>query len=101
MPVIAVATQTDIIPKTISNIVEVKSRGAKVILVCTDACARELKEGVADYVIELPHTEELLMPITAVVPLQLFGILHFGKTEELTPISRETWQNRLRLNKLI
>ncbi len=73
MPVIAVATQTDIIPKTISNIVEVKSRGAKVILVCTDACARELKEGVADYVIELPHTEELLMPITAVVPLQLLA----------------------------
>lgn len=73
MPVIAVATQTDIIPKTISNIVEVKSRGAKVILVCTDACARDLKEGVADYVIELPHTEELLMPITAVVPLQLLA----------------------------
>lgn len=73
MPVIAVATQTDIIPKTISNIVEVKSRGAKVILVCTDACARDLTEGVADYVIELPHTEELLMPITAVVPLQLLA----------------------------
>lgn len=41
MPVIAVATQTDIIPKTISNIVEVKSRGAKILLVCTETCARE------------------------------------------------------------
>lgn len=58
VPVIAVATQTGIIPKTISNVVEVKSRGAKVILVCTDACVRELKDGVADYVIEIPHTDE-------------------------------------------
>lgn len=73
VPVIAVATQTDIIPKTISNIVEVKSRGAKVILVCTDACARELKEGIADYVVEIPHSDEMLMPITAVVPLQLLA----------------------------
>lgn len=73
MPVISVATQTDVIPKTISNIVEVKSRGAKIILVCTDSCARELKEGVADYVVEIPHSEELLMPITAVVPLQILA----------------------------
>lgn len=73
VPVIAVATQTGIIPKTISNVVEVKSRGANVILVCTDACARELKDGVADYVIEIPHTDELLMPITAVVPLQILA----------------------------
>ncbi|MDD5796199.1 MAG: glutamine--fructose-6-phosphate transaminase (isomerizing) [Oscillospiraceae bacterium] len=73
MPVIAVATQTDVIPKTISNIVEVKSRGAKIILVCTDSCARELKDGVADYVIEVPHSDELLMPITAVVPLQILA----------------------------
>lgn len=73
MPVISVATQTDIIPKTISNIVEVKSRGAKIILVCTDACARGLKDGIADYVVEIPHSEELLMPITAVVPLQLLA----------------------------
>ena len=73
MPVISVATQTDVIPKTISNIVEVKSRGAKIILVCTDACARGLKDGVADYVIEIPHSEELLMPITAVVPLQILA----------------------------
>lgn len=73
MPVIAVATQNGIIPKTISNIVEVKSRGAKIILVCTDTCARGLKEGVADYVIEIPHSDELLMPITAVVPLQILA----------------------------
>lgn len=73
MPVISIATQTGIIPKTISNIVEVKSRGAKIILVCTETCARGLKDGVADYVVEIPHSEELLMPITAVVPLQILA----------------------------
>lgn len=73
MPVISVATQTDVIPKTISNIVEVKSRGAEIILVCTDACVRGLKDGIADYVVEIPHSEELLMPITAVVPLQILA----------------------------
>lgn len=73
MPVISIATQTAIIPKTISNIVEVKSRGASIILVCTDTCAKGLKDGVADYVVEIPHTDELLMPITAVVPLQLLA----------------------------
>lgn len=73
MPVIAVATQTDLIEKTISNVVEVKSRGAKVILVCTDACASKLKDGIADYKIVIPNTHELLMPITAVVPLQILA----------------------------
>ncbi len=73
MPVIAVATQTDLIEKTISNVVEVKSRGAKVILVCTDACASKLKDGIADYMVVIPNTHELLMPITAVVPLQIIA----------------------------
>ena len=73
MPVIAVATQSDLMEKTISNVVEVKSRGAKVILVCTDACAAKIKEGIADYMITIPHTDELLMPMTAVVPLQILA----------------------------
>lgn len=73
MPVIAVATQSDVIPKTISNIVEVKSRGAEIILVCTEDCAKGLKDGVADYVVEIPCCPEILMPIVAVVPLQLLA----------------------------
>lgn len=72
-PVIAVVTQTDLIEKTISNVVEVKSRGAKVILVCTDSCAEKLEDGVADYKVIIPNTHELLMPITAVVPLQVIA----------------------------
>lgn len=73
MPVISVATQSDLIAKTISNIVEVKSRGAMNILVCSEACARTLEDGIADYVIKVPQTDELLMPISAVVPLQILA----------------------------
>ena len=73
MPVISVATQSDLIAKTISNIVEVKSRGAMNILVCSEACARTLEDGIADYVIKVPQTEELLMPISAVIPLQILA----------------------------
>lgn len=71
MPVIAVATQTCLIEKTISNIKEVKARGAMVILICNDGL--EVGEDVADYVIKLPKVDELLTPMAAAVPLQLIA----------------------------
>lgn len=69
MPVIAVATQSDLFDKTISNIKEVKARGAKVLLVCGEGF--EVGEDVADFVIRVPMCEEMLMPMSAIVPLQL------------------------------
>lgn len=69
MPVIAVATQSDLYDKTISNIKEVKARGAKVLLVCGEGF--EVGEDVADTVIRVPMCEEMLMPMSAIVPLQL------------------------------
>ena len=69
MPVIAVATQSDLFDKTISNIKEVKARGAKVLLVCTEGF--EVGEDVADEIIRVPAGEEMLMPMSAIVPLQL------------------------------
>lgn len=69
MPVIAVATQTDLYDKTISNIKEVKARGAKVLLVCGEGF--EVSDDVADMVIRVPMYEEMLMPMAAIVPLQL------------------------------
>ena len=69
MPVIAVATQSDLFDKTISNIKEVKARGAKVLLVCGEGF--EVGEDVADMVIRVPMYEEMLMPMAAIVPLQL------------------------------
>ena len=71
MPVIAVATQSKLIEKTVSNIKEVKARGAMVILVCSENI--DIEEGVADYVIRLPLADEALMPMVAAVPLQLIA----------------------------
>ena len=71
MPVIAVATQTALFDKTISNIKEVKARGAKVILISRDDYTPE--KDVADYQFTLPQFDDLLMPMLAVVPLQLIA----------------------------
>ena len=71
MPVIAVVTQKDLEEKTISNIKEVKARGAMVILVCGEDVVVEDK--VADYIIRLPKAEQMLMPMVAAVPLQLIA----------------------------
>ena len=71
MPVIAVATQKKLIEKTVSNIREVKARGAMVILICDNSI--EVGEGVADYIIRLPQTDEQLMPMAAAAPLQLIA----------------------------
>ncbi len=71
MPVIAVATQQNLFDKTISNIKEVKARGAKVVLVSRDSYQPE--NDVADFKFGLPEYEDLLMPMLAVVPLQLIA----------------------------
>lgn len=70
-PVVAVATQSDLYEKTVSNIKEVKARGAKVVLVCGKSA--EVGDDVADYIIRIPETDILLMPIVASVPLQLMA----------------------------
>lgn len=69
MPVIAVATQTDLYAKTASNVKEVKSRGALVVMVCRESY--QVEEASVDYKISLPETDNLLMPLVTVVPLQL------------------------------
>ena len=71
VPVVAVATTCHIYPKMLSNIQEVRARGAEVIAVATegDTTIAEL----ADHVLEVPATPELLAPVTVTVPLQLFA----------------------------
>lgn len=71
VPVVALVTQQNLAEKTISNIKETKARGAKV-LVFTDL-EDELFSDCADYIIHLPRTDDLFMPLLAVVPLQLFA----------------------------
>ena len=69
--VVAVLTQPSLYRKTISNIVEVKSRGAFVMAV-TNVGNTEV-EKVADYVIYIPETNPYFANSLAVIPLQLFG----------------------------
>lgn len=71
MPVIAIATQQELFDKTVSNIKEVKARGARVTLVCTKD--HSVEDGVADHRFDLPVFNDLLMPMLAVVPLQLIA----------------------------
>lgn len=71
MPVIAVATQRELFDKTVSNIKEVKARGAKVVLV-THKCM-SIDEEAADYIVKLPTIDDMLMPMLGVVPLQLIA----------------------------
>ena len=71
IPVIAVATQSDLYEKTVSNIKEVKARGAKVIMICRENSP--LAKEVSDYLIEVPDVDDLLMPLLTVIPLQLLA----------------------------
>lgn len=71
MPVVVIATSKGSYEKVLSNIQEVKARKGKIIAVVTkgDTSAAEL----ADHIIEIPETEEELVPILASVPLQLLS----------------------------
>jgi glucosamine--fructose-6-phosphate aminotransferase (isomerizing) len=69
-PVVAIATQKAIFEKTVSNIKEVKTRGANVMLLCRDSCK---DTSFADHVIKLPDMPDILMPSLVVIPLQLFA----------------------------
>lgn len=69
--VVAVLTQEELYKKTISNIVEVKSRGAFVMLVTNTENVEA--EKVADYTIFIPKTNKYMTNSLAIIPLQLFG----------------------------
>ncbi|HHT64187.1 MAG: glutamine--fructose-6-phosphate transaminase (isomerizing) [Bacillota bacterium] len=71
IPVIALSTQPDVFEKTLSNIREIKARGAYVIGVTFEGDT-ELKKSV-DQVIYLPQTLPLLAPVLTVVPLQMLS----------------------------
>ncbi len=70
-PIVAVATQSATYDKTVSNLEESKSRGAKIIAVATEG--DEAIKKVADHVIYIPKVRDSFMPITASVPLQLLA----------------------------
>jgi glucosamine--fructose-6-phosphate aminotransferase (isomerizing) len=71
MPVVFIATKHSSYEKVISNIQEVKARKGHVIAIVTEGDT-EVK-GMADYVIEIPQTNEAFVPLVATIPLQLLA----------------------------
>lgn len=71
MPVFVIATKGANYEKVVSNIQEVKARKGRIAAVVT-AGDKEVK-SMADYVVEIPEVDELLVPLVAVVPLQLLS----------------------------
>ena len=70
-PVVVVATESPVLEKVISNIQEVRARGARVIAIATEGDDQIAQH--ADEVIEVPRTEWMLAPLLAVIPLQLLA----------------------------
>ena len=70
--VVALATYEPLAEKSLSNIVEVKSRGAEVIAMTTEQTA-ELISGQASELFVIPKVHSLLQPVLGVIPLQLFA----------------------------
>lgn len=71
MPVIFIATLDSSYEKVVSNIQEVKARKGKVIAVVTEGDIQV--KALADYVIEIPPTNEAFTPLLSVIPLQLLS----------------------------
>ena len=71
MPVVFIATRRGIYDKVITNIEEVKARKGKIIAIVTEG--DESVKKLADHCIEIPDTEEMLIPLLATIPLQLLS----------------------------
>ena len=71
MPVFVIATQGHSYEKVVSNIQEVKARKGKIIAIVT--AGDKIVSELADHSIEIPKTDESLVPIVSVIPLQLLS----------------------------
>lgn len=71
MPVVVIATRKGQYEKVVSNIMEVKARKGKIIAVVSEG--DEEVRHLADYCIEIPESDEMLVPLLATIPLQLLS----------------------------
>ena len=71
MPVVVIATRNKTYEKVLSNIEEVKARNGKIIAIINEGDTAVKK--LADHFIEIPETEEMLVPLIATIPLQLLS----------------------------
>ncbi|MBR5712248.1 MAG: glutamine--fructose-6-phosphate transaminase (isomerizing) [Lachnospiraceae bacterium] len=70
--VVALATYAPLLEKTRSNIVEVRARGADVIVVATEETAQAVRDQATELLM-IPSTNPLLQPVLGVIPLQIFA----------------------------
>ncbi|HXR30501.1 MAG TPA: glutamine--fructose-6-phosphate transaminase (isomerizing) [Solirubrobacterales bacterium] len=70
-PVICVATESPVLDKVLSNVEEVRARGAATIAIATEG--EERAAEVADRTVEVARTDWILQPIVAILPLQLLA----------------------------
>ena len=70
-PIVALATQSAVYEKTLSNVKEARARGARVLLLCSQNAP--VPDALADEVVRLPQCEELLTPLLTILPLQLLA----------------------------
>ena len=71
IPIVAIATKSDVYEKMLSNLEEVKSRKGKIIAIATKG-DKKIKD-IADSVLYIPDIMKEISPIPAVIPLQLFA----------------------------
>jgi glucosamine--fructose-6-phosphate aminotransferase (isomerizing) len=71
MPVVVIATKKGHYEKVVSNIQEIKSRKGKIIAIVTKGDTQV--KSIADHVIEIPETSEVLSPLLTTIPLQLLS----------------------------
>ncbi|MCX6793108.1 MAG: glutamine--fructose-6-phosphate transaminase (isomerizing) [Candidatus Falkowbacteria bacterium] len=72
MPVIFIATEGKSFDKVISNMEEMKARGARIIAIASEG-TKSLLESVSETIIEIPKIDEILVPFLAAIPLQLLS----------------------------
>jgi glucosamine--fructose-6-phosphate aminotransferase (isomerizing) len=70
-PVVCVASESPVLDKVLSNVEEVRARGAETIAIMTEGCERVGE--VADQTIEVARSDWILQPILAILPLQLLA----------------------------
>jgi len=71
MPIFVIATNKGHYEKVVSNIQEIKARAGKIIAIVTEGDTQV--RDIADHVIEVPETEEALMPLLTTIPFQLLS----------------------------
>ena len=71
MPVMVLASQSRVLDKMVSNVNEIRARGGRIIAVVREETTE--MEKLADYTIKIPATIDPMVPVLAVIPLQMFA----------------------------